>query len=130
MQIRLLLTAASVLLATAVVPGPAVAAGRPGAVVHAAKTWKLFRTYRGVGSWQSPAVTPAKDYKATVTYACTGSSGGFMYLFWQAKPYSFEAATSPKARGAVTLRGHAGGTKGNFRVSTWVDCSWTVKVYQ
>jgi hypothetical protein len=100
-------------------------------VARADKAWKLVKTYRGNGDWQSPTIKIKKsDYKAQVKYRCTGSSGGYLYLSWNGKPYGYESANSSKARGTVTLYGHAGGRRGYFEVSPWIDCSWTLKIYQ
>ncbi|WP_436535679.1 hypothetical protein [Actinoplanes sp. HUAS TT8] len=92
---------------------------------------KLFKTYHGDGDWQSPTVKLKKrDYRATVKYTCTDSSGGFMYLSWNGDQNGYESAHSSKARDTVTLNGHKGAMTGYFKVSTWIDCDWTVKVYQ
>jgi hypothetical protein len=95
------------------------------------KKWKLIKTYRGDGNWQSPTIRIKKrDYKAQVTYRCTDPSGGFLYLTWSAEPYYHESANSSRAQGTVTLYGHDGGRRGYFEISSWIDCYWKLKVYQ
>ncbi|MEV6343751.1 hypothetical protein [Actinoplanes sp. NPDC051851] len=98
---------------------------------RAATPSTLFRTYTGTTSWTSATVKlPAKKYRAVATYKCTGSAGGYLYVSWHGTPFAFEMAQSRKAKGTITLTGKRGARNGYFEVSTWYNCTWTLKVYR
>ncbi|MET0495550.1 MAG: hypothetical protein ABW000_20685 [Actinoplanes sp.] len=80
------------------------------------------------GDWQSANITiPERDYRAVVTYRCKGD--GFLYLYWKSKNTFSEHANSSKSSDTLILNGHAGNRTGYFEVSTWLDCSWNLKVF-
>jgi hypothetical protein len=75
-------------------------------------------------AWRGPAVlVPTTRFKAVATYRCLGD--GFFSLDWNGQ----EDATSDRRSGTVTVNGRTGGRRGHFEVSTWEDCSWSLRVF-
>jgi hypothetical protein len=81
-------------------------------------------------SWQSPTLRiPTQDYKAIVSWTCTGESAPFLYLIWTGEGGGSEYVHGAKPTGALTLNGHAGARRGYFKVSTSAGCAWRVRIF-
>ncbi|MFC7533837.1 hypothetical protein [Actinoplanes sp. GCM10030250] len=79
-------------------------------------------------NWQSPRLKISTvDYRAVATYRCANT--GHLFLTWNGDNFGYESANSSQASGTVTLNGHRGARSGYFDVSTWLDCTWSLKVY-
>ena len=104
-------------------------AARLDAVQVVQRRSKLIRSWQGTSTtWQSPTLrVPTKDYKAIVNYSC--EEDGFFFVAWNGDPSGYESANASTASGTVTLNGHAGARTGYFDISTWLDCSWTLRVF-
>ncbi|MGA5305428.1 hypothetical protein ACPCHT_36390 [Nucisporomicrobium flavum] len=104
-------------------------AARLDAVQVVQRRSKLISDWQGTSStWQSPTLrVPTKDYKVIANYTC--EEDGFLFVAWNGNPSGYESANASTSAGTVTLNGHAGARTGYFDVSTWINCSWRVRVF-
>lgn len=78
--------------------------------------------------WQGPKLRiPTAEFTAVATYTC--QDAGFLFLTWYGDQGGYDSADLLATSGTVTLNGHHGAQVGYFEVSSWLGCSWTVKVY-
>jgi len=114
-----------------VYPGTSTrAAAVRGRVINVfASRWRQVASYSmSASNWQGPRIKiPTTDYRAIASYKC--AEANFFYLTWNGDSYGYEYVSSSSMAATLTLNGHQGGRSGYFGVSTWLNCSWTVKVY-
>ncbi|MEV4704537.1 hypothetical protein [Actinoplanes sp. NPDC049316] len=81
--------------------------------------------------WTSPTIkVPTVDYKAIVSWDCTGSDFPYVIMTWEGKTDGYEyVTTSDKETGTLTLNGHEGGRSGFFGVATGSSCTWRLRVF-
>lgn len=104
-------------------------AARLDAVQVVQRRSKLIQSWQGTSStWQSATLrVPTKDYKAIANYTC--EDDGFFFVAWNGNPSGYESANASTASGTVTLNGHVGARTGYFDISTWLSCSWKLRVF-
>ncbi|WP_306214277.1 hypothetical protein [Actinoplanes sp. RD1] len=96
--------------------------------VTRASGMELIATYRGDEKWRSSRIAlPETAYQAVVDYQCDDS--GFLYVSWTGEPNSYEESHASASKGTVVLNGTEGGRRGYFAIDTWLDCSWTMNLY-
>lgn len=97
--------------------------------------WAIFRSYSGLGDWQSSTVRiPSRDYKLAYSFTCQRNYLPFWAYSWMAQGDGYESAWIEPPSGGYgrsgVWYGHGGAQSGYFKIATQSDCHWSFKIYR